>query len=311
MAYGPYGARLPRSSLEVVHELSRLGKEKTVGDIFFVDGFLGDDTYDGLSRDSPLKTIAHALTHCAAEHDDHIIVMDCYQQETFPIHLTKNRVHVLGLKVPPDGSLQLMDPPTDTPIFTIDPSVQACEIAGFSLGGFAQSTHGAIELAGANNMTHIHHNTFGHYWGSGGQDGIRVNEGSHFSCIIEDNWFYGHGGPNGRLTRYGIYSVLGMPSIGQWTIRNNKFIMLPTEAICLLGNAIHEVIVDENIIACSGNVAGAGIHLGANALGCLVTRNRANFGDTEMANNPFLDDAPAGSNHWADNMKGITLIMPA
>ena len=44
---------------------------------------------------------------------------------------------------------------------------------------------------------------------------------------------------------------------------------------------------------------------------CLCARNYANFGDTDMAANPFEDGAGAGVNHWMGNMKGITLIQPA
>ncbi|MDP2106495.1 MAG: hypothetical protein Q8J76_10925, partial [Desulfobulbaceae bacterium] len=227
---------------------------------------------------------------------------NCYQQDTFPISITKDCVHILGV-AGPDGSYQMMDPPTDTAIFSLASAAENCEIAYFSLGGLAQGTHGAIELQGANNQTHIHHCTFGHWWTSGGQDGIRVVAGSHFSVVIEDCWFFGVSATNGKLSRYGIYS-LGVTSIGQWTIRNNKFIMLPTTAICLQGNAIHEVIVDENIIACRADAVATAIDLGLNALGCLITRNRAGYGAANMVQNPYLDQAPAGSNHWSDNMQG-------
>jgi len=313
MAYAPSGARLPRDfSKEDLREMYRIGKNKTVGNIYYVDGFLGDDTYDGLSPSSPLKTIAAALALCVSGRDDYIIVMACYQQETFPINVNKDCIHILGV-AGPDGSWQLMDPPTDTAIFSLagGGAAENCEIAYFSLGGAAQGTHGAIELQGGNNQTWIHHCTFGHFWTSGGQDGIRFVTSTSYDVVIEDCWFYGHYGSElGRLTRYGICTLLG--GHGHCTIRNNYFIGLSTAIyVAVWPSAINQWVIVHNFIACAGNVAGSGIHLGAAAVGCLVMDNMANYGDTEMANNPFQDDAAAGVNHWAGNMRGITLIMPA
>lgn len=311
MALAPHGARLPRdSSVEALREMYRIGKNRTVGNIYYVDCWNGNDAWDGLSPSSPLCTITAALALCDSGHDDYIIVMNCYQQDTFPIHVTKDCVHILGV-ANEDGSWQMMDPPTDTAIFSLESGAENCEIAYFSLGGAAQGTHGAIELQGGNNQTWIHHCTFGHFWTSGGQDGIRFVESTSYDVVMEYNWFYGDlsEGVLGRLTRYGICTLLG--GHGHCTIRHNYFIGL-VEAVSLLPPAaVDEWVIESNFIACGGNVAGSGIHLGANALGCLVMSNKANYGDTEMAANPFQDDAAAGANHWADNMKGITLIMPA
>jgi len=312
MAYAPNGARLPRNpSLESLHELYRLQKEKCIGDIFFVDGFLGNDTYDGLSRSSPLKTITHALTHCVAGYDDHIIVMDGYDQEpAWPINVNKDRVHILGVKTPPDGSWLTLQPNVDAAAFSLANGIEACEIAGFMLaGGGPNSTHGAIELINSGtNMNWIHHNCFGHYWIDGSQDGIRL-AGNSWSNIIEDNWFYGHYVLNGKLLRHGIYLYGG--GQGANTIRRNYLLGCNTAILLTSPQPICDFIIDENIIACGTDAQGSAIDLGPTSTGNMISRNRANFGDTEMAQNPFRDQAGAGANHWMDNMRGITQIMPA
>lgn len=282
-----------------------------IGRVFFVHGSNGDDAYNGVDPGTPFKTIKHALEQCLDDRNDYIYVLDCYQQETFPISITVQKVHIIGVYSAPDGSWPLMVPTGNTAVFEI-PSVmggyEAIEIAGFSLG--AGADHACIELGGANNMTWIHHCTFGQYWSGGGQDGIRVNAGSNFNVIIEDCWFYGSNGPNGKLSRCGIRTEAAC-SIGQCTIRNNIFVMLPTAALYIHGNAVHEIIIVANRIACGANAEGAGINLGPNALGCWLDDNHANFGDTAMGQNPFLDQAPAGQNHWGLNYKGNSVTYPA
>jgi len=45
--------------------------------------------------------------------------------------------------------------------------------------------------------------------------------------------------------------------------------------------------------------------------GVTVNGNVAAFGDTAMAQNPFLDSAAGGSNHWLLNYRDITATLPA
>jgi hypothetical protein len=281
----------------------------SIGTIYYVHATNGLNTNDGLSPGRPLKTILAAMTKCVANHDDYIIVMDCYQQDTFPIHMSKDAIHVIGIPYTPDGGPMLMDPPNNAPVFTFDNGIEACEIANFSLGGGGPgSTHGAIELIGSgNNMNWIHNCVFGHYWTSGSQDGIRIG-GNQFSNIIEDNWFYGDCGPNGKILRHGIYCYSG--GQGEYTIRRNYLLGLDTAILLDSPTVIHEFIVDDNKIACGADADGAGIDLGATCLGCLITDNKAHFGDAAMAKNPFRDQAAGGANHWMNNIKGITPQQP-
>jgi len=71
--------------------------------------------------------------------------------------------------------------------------------------------------------------------------------------------------------------------------------------------------VKDNVIACDADTQGSAITLAANATGCLVVENKALFGEQTagMANNPYLDQAAAQSNHWTNNYKGNTLVDPA
>lgn len=311
MQFAPHGARLPRDfSKEDLREMYRIGKNRTVGNIFFVDCWNGNDAWDGLSPSSPKCTIAAALALCTSGQDDYIICMSVYQQDIFPISITKDCVHILGV-AGPDGTWQMMDPPTDTAIFSLASGAENCEIAYFSLGGAAQGTHAAIELQGGNNQTWIHHCTFGHYWTSGGQDGIRFVTSTTWNVVIEDCWFYGDhsGSGHGKLARYGIVTLLG--GHGACTVRNNYFLGCVGAIALLAPAAAHDWIIVHNYFLCGSDAAGVAIDLGAPALGCTVMDNMANYGDTEMAQNPYRDQAAAAANHWAGNMRGITLIMPA
>ena len=313
--YGPHGMRLPRDlSKEIPWELYRLGKEKTIGDIFYVDCTSGLDTYDGFSRSSPLLTIAEAIDRCAAGHDDYIIVMSQLIKgatETFPVTMTKNRVHLLGVPSTPDANWIELDSTAtgDVPAITFDNGVQACEIAGFSIaGGGPQSSHGAIELIASGNTGHYIHNcSFGHYQCNESQDGIRI-AGNNWGNIIEENWFYGHNVLNGKLSRNGIHLYGG--GNGDFTIRNNYFLGCDVAMYFYPGaGLVNAFVIDDNKIACGSDAIGVAIDLDKGD-GCLITRNRANFGDTQMAQIPYRDTGAAGANHWFDNWYGILPIMP-
>ena len=59
------------------------------------------------------------------------------------------------------------------------------------------------------------------------------------------------------------------------------------------------------------NTQGKGITLSATVAGAYVHENHANFGNAEMAGNPYDDGAAGNVNHWLGNWKAITLTMPA
>lgn len=290
-----YGARTPRSSLELLHDLYRLQREKIIGNIYFVDGFAGLNTNDGLSRSSPFQTIAYALTQCVNDRDDYIIVMDCWQQDVFPINVNKSRVHILGAGHW-GGMYPRMSPTGDTAIFTIS-TRGYIEIAYFSLG--AGATHASIEFISATSEGRcwIHDIWFGHT--ETGQDGIKSTVGESPEHLIE-NCVFGK-----LLTRDGIR----LEAVSTRTIiRNNLFRLVP-------GVGINVVAINTDLGAIIGNkfsiaaaaAAGAAITIAAGAVGCLVDDNHAMEAGGNTTNNPFSD---AGACDWGVNWRGDVVTYP-
>jgi len=72
-------------------------------------------------------------------------------------------------------------------------------------------------------------------------------------------------------------------------------------------------VIKDNIFGMPDNTAGRSIHFSAAAHSeWLIVGNHANFGMTDMANNPYLDESNGVSpNHWMLNYRNITAILPA
>ena len=265
-----------------------------VGTVYFVHGFNGDDTNDGLTRDKPFLTIRHALDQCVADHDDYIMVLDCWQQETFPISIDVSRVHIIGVDKE-NGKLPRMNAPTDTAIFTLD--ADYCEIANLSLNGGVG--HAAIEIGSL-------------VGDAGGRGAIR-------GC-----WF----GVTGAGL-YGIY-VPATFDAPEMLIEKCRFgIGLTSDGIQVAGNMTRSVIkkclfragaiginvpshmnngwILSNRFVCSSVLAGTAITL-TNTDSIFVDDNRAQIGKTAMGVIPYVD---GGTNHWGVNYQDIVAVLPA
>lgn len=292
-----------------VTKVTAIPAPPSAGDIFWVDGFSGSDTNTGRSPLDPLATIAAALALCTNDHDDYIYVLDAWQEADIAIN--KTRVHIIGVGTSRNHPFVALNATGDTAIFTVSSPSNNCEIAGFSFGGGA--SHAGIEnVAGTPMGLYIHDCAFGHsFAGNTPQDGIRI--GANATDIrIEHCTFLGNGGSTGgTLTRDGIHWA-GAADPLQGAIADNKFQGCPGVAINFVSVSGGISILD-NDIACDADTQGAAITLGASVAGCLVVNNRAIYGQdaSAMANNPYLDQAAAGSNHWAANYKGNVLVVPA
>jgi len=292
-----------------------LGKGRK-GNVFFVNGgadgvTTGLDTNSGKTPALAFLTIAHAIALCTVnDNDDFIYCFNVYNQDAFPITITGDSIHIIGL-AGPDGSWPQMDANADAEaVFYLPSGIENCEIAGFSLG--AGAAHGCIELAIGNNMTWIHNCTFGHEWVGGGQDGVRLVTGTTDNVLVEDCWFYGNCAPGGKLTRSGVIS-LGTTATRHCTIRNNYFVRLPGPAIHILGNTAWENSIIHNIIGRGADAQGNAITLNANCEGCLVSGNEAAFGPTAEAGltAPYLDQAGGTANDWCSNQSQEIMKIPA
>ena len=292
----PYGVRTPRNeSMEILWELFRIGKNQTIGNIYYVHGFNGNNTNDGLSPSSPLLTIVAALAKCVDDRDDYIIVMDCWQQDTFPINVNKSRVHILGAGHW-GGMYPRMTPTGDTAIFTIS-TKGYIEIAYFSLG--AGATHASIEFISASSEGRcwIHDVWLGH--SETGQDGIKSTTGESPEHLIE-NCVFGK-----LLTRDGIR----LEAVSTRTIiRNNLFRRVPGVGINVVAiNTDLGAILDNKFSIAAAAAAGAAITIAAGAVGCMVNGNVAMEVGGLTTNNPYVDN---GACDWGVNWRGNVVTFP-
>lgn len=265
------------------------------GKIFYVDGTVGSDNNPPDDPTKPLLKIATALSLCKAGRDDVIVVIDCWQQDTFPITIGVDRVHILGLDAD-NGKYPRMEPPGDTAIFLIN--AEYFEIAGFSLG--AGANKGCIEWAGSKGRGIIRKCWFGRTGSA--KYGLRVVAAIDPPEMIIEDCLFGSG-----ITDDGISIEHNMT---RGIIQRNLFRVGAVGIHVDNTMALGEIL--DNRFVCSADVDGRAITLDATCTdGVFIDRNSAHIGDTLMANNPYLDSAAAGSNHWGVNYQGNTLVLPA
>jgi len=235
-----------------------------------------------------------ALALCTNDKNDTIVVLDYWQPagETWPVDVNKSKVRIIGS---PSGSARAwvcMNPPGDTASLDISASDVHIRDIYFDAG----VSHGGIEFSDGVCRVGIHRCWFGT-----GAYGVYDNTGGvAFSLEIADCYFCQ------ALTSHGIY-VNDDPAF--LYIHDNMFDACQGDAINIVQGGGDRVI--NNIIACSSDLQGTGITLGASVYRCLCAWNVANFGDADMAANPFEDGAAGDTNHWMANYKGITIIHPA
>jgi len=286
------------------------------GKVFFVNGGSDGpvvDTNDGLSASTPKQLLQSAIDLCTSGNNDVVIVLNyggnARAVEAWPVEVNKDMVHIIGVSNPAQKwpVVSVLAPAgADTAKPALLVTGQRVEIAGLELGG--GDTAGCVHVGTAGGIwaTYIHDCFFGITGDSVGQDGVRVPAGTDAPFLTVTDCQFGP-----YLTRDGIRtdanatrSVFGLPEHG------NVFKVVPGIAIDLAAGVTSPTVID-NVMFLPSNTAGKAITLNAAVAGAYVTGNVANFGDTEMANNPFTDGAAGGANHWILNYKGITATMPA
>lgn len=291
-----------------------LGFPIGAGNVYWVDGINGLATNSGLRPDQPLLTIDSALALCVDDHNDYIMVLDCWQQEgagNWPITVDVTRVHIIGLPGSANGyngGYPAMQPPDDNPVFLIDAAGIYSEIAGFNLSGGA--TSGCIHLGQAIGVW-IHDCIFGSDLAGGTpQDGIRFTAGNAEILRVENCQFIGdNNNAKGVIARNAIEQPAGGGSrCLNAIIRNNHFLG------CLisinLGFAEGMEILD-NVFGVLDLANGEAITLQVASEGCLVNGNHAMNGNAQVgyAQNPYRD-LGAPDNHWGVNYRGNLVIEP-
>lgn len=287
-----------------------------MGNVFYVNGGSDGpvvDTNDGLTPATPKRLLQSGIDLCTSSNNDYVIVLNyggnARAVEVWPVEVNKDMCHIIGVgtvgqKWPVVSVLAPAAGDTANPALLV--SGQRVEIANLELGG--GDTAGCISMDGAGPWgLEIHDCFFGVTGACVGQDGMRIIAANPAPYLtLWGNRFGLH------LTRDGVHfdanatrCMIGVPGKP-----SNYFHHLPGIAINV-AFAVTEPGIFCNRIAIPGNTAGAGITLAAGVLDAWVMDNVANFGDTDMGNNPFVDGAAGGANDWANNMQGITLTQPA
>jgi len=280
--------------------------------VYYVDGGStgpANDLSDGMTPYTPKRTIAAALALCVSGQDDIVVVLNyggnARAVETFPIALSKDMVHVVGVGNPAQKwpCVSVLAPAgADTAKSAFLVTGNRCEISGLELGGGNTAPCVAVGAVGgaAPWGVWIHDCWFGISTDTVGQDGVGVLAGADAPMLRIENCEFGL-----SVTRDGI-RIAGNATRGM--IIGNIFKRMAGIAINVSAVACS---IRGNTMFLPSNTAGKGITLAAAALGCYVSHNYANFGDTEMANNPYTDGAAGGANDWVFNWKSITALMPA
>jgi len=293
------------------------------GNVFWVDGFNGNDGWVGTRPDQPFATITYALTQCVADHNDYILVIDAWQ-EAAAVAINKTRTHIIGLgnylRPNQNHPFVMLNAVADHAIFTVTALSNNCEIAGFSFGGGA--THGAIENTGGIPMgLHIHDCEFGHQFaGNTPQDGINIASNAT-NIRIENCIFLGLDAGtkvDGTITRDGIHmACAGDPRSG--VIRDNRFMGLGGGIGINLSAPFEDGawIVEDNyffIPIVDALAAGWAITLQANVAGCMVNNNFAMQTCDGTGNCPYRDLSTGVlatcKNGWGMNYSGQAVIAP-
>jgi hypothetical protein len=274
--------------------------------VYGIDGGIGDNANSGETPEDPVLTLTYALSLLTGGINEYIIVQDYWQPtgEVWPISVDKALCHIIGASGQ-GTQFPIITPTGDTAGLSI--AADRVEIANLCVNGGA--THGCIENdPGAPTAR----------WGTlirdcwlavlgSAQDGIRNVAASDNVYLTVKRCRFGF-----AITRDGIRiehnatrCMIGTP----WG-DGNMFDRVQGIGVNVVGNA-SEVGIYNNLFVIPANTAGAAITLSAGTANAAIFGNRANFGDTDMGNNPFTDGAGAGSNHWGDNYQGITLTQPA
>lgn len=249
---------------------SQRGHHTYAGNIFYVDGFAGNDTTGDGSRALPYKTISKALTQCVSGNHD---IVECLGNsgatptvvsETATITVTKAYVFIRG----PGRGVQV-DLTGNGYVF--DVQAVGVEISGFDIVGNGTGGSGGIKVSTAD-FVYIHD-----VWiSSPTQDGIQLSVSNN--SLIERCTIVGAGRDNVRVD-----SGAGT---GQYTRILDCIIREAVGAgVNLVGSDASKSQVRRNVIRNNGT----GVSVGAGVSDTVITDNRF------VNNTTTLTDAGTGT----------------
>lgn len=265
------------------------------------------DGFEGTNPRYPLTTIQAGIDLCRQRRHDYVIVLDSYDDDTFPIEMNKRNIHVIGFGYGPFMEGRGVLDGAGEACFETLTTGGGSEIAGFHMGSTG-AADACINAEGLIWQMWIHHNTFASTILA--QDGIGDSldgaSGTKYPAYwtIEDNYF------DVQLGRNGIRAY----ALTRCFIRRNVF--RGCAGACIYehaGSATGPVILD-NFFHSDSTAEGSAITLGGFCADGLISGNHAAEDGDEPGNNPYLDNShntPASmTNAWGVNWGGITAIEP-
>ena len=279
-----------------------------IGEEFYVGGAGASDAKSGQIAEEPLLKIATALEQCKSGRHDVIWVQDYWANDTFPIVLNKQCVHILGLSTKALSSQWPIMNAGDNPCFQIGGAGgDYCEIAGLSM--ITNATNPCIEVVGTNCRIHLHHLALGEHGVA--RDGILVPTvvGQDLNWSTVEHCIFGQ-----FLVRDGIKAFAA-----SWTdIRNNIFVKYGGIGVNITGPVdvkLGQIIRNRFYKgqAAIGAAAGWAITIEDASEG-MIDDNRAMESGVAPQNNPYKD-ASTGvpgttKNGWGANWSGAVTVMP-
>lgn len=269
--------------------------------VFFVDTANGSDGNDGLTPEHAKATITNAIAQCTASRRDVVYVLKWSTDngETWPIPMSVAGVTLLGMQAggPHMNSMAYITSVGNYGAITI--SANYCRVQHLYLA-CASDSYDAIGFSGTPGGTGIIECLFGTCKDAvGGGAGATYNIG--WTSEISGNIF------TQQVADHGIY-VYNPANI---LIANNMFSRVQGDAALEINGGAGYPRVLYNYFSLKSDLAGGAITCGATNYGGLFVGNQANYGNSAMSNNPYLDPGTTYKNDWMLNYYGITASQPA
>ena len=237
---------------------------------------------------------------CTTNKNDYIVALNTAVdgEASYPITISKNMVHVIGLVRGFNLAKEPMIGTTDSAV-AMNVTGNEVEVTGF--GFCAGSTSGCLTVGSLNGVFGllVRDCSFGLTW-LGAQDGIQVPQTYGAPDLEVDHCIFGP-----MLTSNGIRIYTNATRA---QIHDNQFHRVQNEAIHM-GEAAAptDVWIVNNKFALPSDTAKYAIRIDLGSSG-FIDGNSANYGTSAMTNNPYYD---AGSNHWGLNHKAGVSVLPA
>ncbi len=312
MAKAPKRNKRPFRMIAGVSVLDDLADGNTVfgdpgmGNMYYVNGGSDGPTNDdggGLDKDHPLQTITAALALCVTGNDDYIIVLNYGSNgrgsETWPIAVTKDFVHIIGVRSDTAGKWPAVKPDESANAFTV--TGHRCEFANLEIGGYSAGS--GIEVSNPYWSTYIHDCWFGVTGATAGTHGVYVASGSDapYLTVVDCEFGASLTGDGVRIAGNATRGHIGKPG------RGNIFREVAGIAINISGAAGLSGIFD-NRFGLLALTVGDAITMGASTSNTMIDGNRVGYGKTTSAVEFFVDGGTA--NNWGLNYVGDAVALP-